>query len=970
MGLMTLITKKIKTEKQQKAQLRAPPYERKVTATSPVRLVQIVSSSNDNPRDATGSFGFSLRRPKSRIFSPFSSSETSSTGSEAPPPVVPTLHDDERLRRPTTAPSGRPQTKSRRESTLPALPLTASKSSTRLSQFVLPRPRASLPKLPKLETASHPPLPKHRPHKSFSSSRPSDSRKTGGGGGKGYVDLLDAQSEFRPADFHNRVQASGARNYGEDVADRNMGANGSNLDSFPVQTFYATNSGVPHRDTDRRRSFSSRDYPSSFNELDHRHGLHQRVTKQTSMDSGLWSKPLHTSRHSMYGGRTSSLTATSLASLQKQRLAQRQSFSGYSKTFSSLNLAEKDDGHAQQRSLHRADRDRQLQIAVEEANHFVSAWDTTSPESEESSPRAVAYSPPTLTRSLASFADIPRGSATLPKWDAVSKPRHVGDNSEVLQVAVNNQPILSPQPTSFRLSAAMTGSAFTASDRRPSTMHSMQPVRQLTQSSLASHNTMPDLSSLPSHLKEEAHNFKEKWRDDAPDRDSAASTCPSLLQAVLFFSMGFTVLSNVVLDTKTNRSRSQSRESVHDYPRTRSLLTPRPHTQSGETEEHQQNSLRHWSMTSTAPTTSSSSSGTYPRPHSRHTANTSVDLNTTTPSSVLSSSLVSVNSESSSRLPPKSPYSSKAKLKRSPTLQSLGFNIDDYVSSDDDSFVGPHQERGESEKDLLFDSGYGANGIQLPGLEDAFAAPSPVVMRRNPRWSASASRESLRQAYGDSPFTDVPRVRRKASDGGLSAKHSPGRRRSSSSTFELDVRSHQRDVESIDLAETVDGGNALTDNNPPKRSETMRMFALLGSSSPMAHPHQGVGTHSSNSRRYHPHPSHHQHLNFHHGSNVGEEIIEEEKLEKVDIATAIRLRKEAKARKRASLMTGASHTRGRSLAKPASLDGTKSGADEVASDGESRHRRGSKASTLARFAASPGLTDVLQLAKEADTPAV
>lgn len=35
-------------------------------------------------------------------------------------------------------------------------------------------------------------------------------------------DLLDAVDEFRPLDFRSRVQAAGARDYGEDVADRNL----------------------------------------------------------------------------------------------------------------------------------------------------------------------------------------------------------------------------------------------------------------------------------------------------------------------------------------------------------------------------------------------------------------------------------------------------------------------------------------------------------------------------------------------------------------------------------------------------------------------------------------------------------------------------------------------------------------------------------------------------------------------------
>ncbi|KAH6605435.1 hypothetical protein Trco_007142 [Trichoderma cornu-damae] len=37
-----------------------------------------------------------------------------------------------------------------------------------------------------------------------------------------FVDILDAQGEFKPYDFRSRIQASGTREYGEDVADRNM----------------------------------------------------------------------------------------------------------------------------------------------------------------------------------------------------------------------------------------------------------------------------------------------------------------------------------------------------------------------------------------------------------------------------------------------------------------------------------------------------------------------------------------------------------------------------------------------------------------------------------------------------------------------------------------------------------------------------------------------------------------------------
>lgn len=59
-----------------------------------------------------------------------------------------------------------------------------------------------------------------------------------------FVDLLDAQSDFKPADFRSRVQAAGVRDYGEDVADRNLGVNGVDLTSPAVKAFYALTGGA------------------------------------------------------------------------------------------------------------------------------------------------------------------------------------------------------------------------------------------------------------------------------------------------------------------------------------------------------------------------------------------------------------------------------------------------------------------------------------------------------------------------------------------------------------------------------------------------------------------------------------------------------------------------------------------------------------------------------------------------------
>ncbi|PHH61630.1 hypothetical protein CDD81_8094 [Ophiocordyceps australis] len=55
-----------------------------------------------------------------------------------------------------------------------------------------------------------------------------------------HVDLLDAQGELRPYDFKSRIQAAGARDYGEDVAERNMGQNAVDVRSPAAQAYYAS----------------------------------------------------------------------------------------------------------------------------------------------------------------------------------------------------------------------------------------------------------------------------------------------------------------------------------------------------------------------------------------------------------------------------------------------------------------------------------------------------------------------------------------------------------------------------------------------------------------------------------------------------------------------------------------------------------------------------------------------------------
>ncbi len=138
-------------------------------------------------------------------------------------------------------------------------------------------------------------------------------------------------------------------------------------------------------------------------------------------------------------------------------------------------------------------------------------------------------------------------------------------------------------------------------------------------------------------------------------------------------------------------------------------------------------SLRHWSLSSTTPTIASSGVNSSQPPPSNHTPNTSVDI-------ALTSDMVASSQASLASGQPK-PRSYAATIEDQlwgpPTAtvrQDSTFNIDDYVSSDSDSFDGDFGNSGlsartptrEAENGLLWrDSGYGASGFQLPGLFDS-----------------------------------------------------------------------------------------------------------------------------------------------------------------------------------------------------------------------------------------------------------
>ncbi|CAG7559996.1 unnamed protein product [Fusarium equiseti] len=135
----------------------------------------------------------------------------------APPPMVPRFHGESR---PTTAPNQANSTASR--------PLSFSRSirSSNSAWSVPEKPSRGRTEIP-------PPVPSIPTHHRRESSIDSFQDKR-----HSFIDVLDAQGEFSHPNFRSRLSATGAREYDEDVAERNLGDNGLNLNSAATKAYY------------------------------------------------------------------------------------------------------------------------------------------------------------------------------------------------------------------------------------------------------------------------------------------------------------------------------------------------------------------------------------------------------------------------------------------------------------------------------------------------------------------------------------------------------------------------------------------------------------------------------------------------------------------------------------------------------------------------------------------------------------
>ncbi|KAK3688606.1 hypothetical protein B0T22DRAFT_159087 [Podospora appendiculata] len=784
------------------------------------------------------------------------------TPTPAPAPTVP-RYRDESLERPSTAPNGsQPSTmwgsaSSRvKKGTMRGPPPVSFRMVSRGSANMDCRPTSrGTGETTEITCASH------------SHSRSNSIRSDGG---RGFKDILDAQSEIRPADFKTRIKAVGARDYGEDVAERNMGENGFLLESPQVQAFYAQIAN-----TSRQGHID--DHPPAA----------QHDVQSIAYATGVRTKSLNSSSHYSH-------SLPKMHSYVPQvRGSQPASGAPFTKgprrrrslnTFMAVVSSDAEPGPLMHPDPHagagsKPPRQHAGTTGIEHTSKL--------PPSRTNKGAPIILPPPGRShRPHTRPAKFPRDSVLVAKRRAgASTPDlHADDDTSNSHV---------PSERSFPLRSSFhshRGSASASSASGvPRQRHSLHTLESSVSSPLASCETLGGVTPLDYPRTRSRHSSRQKQsQEDVPAGSGSGSGSLTKLAAVNSEGEGAVSQTEVVDSappsppySKAHFTIRETRESLDSRTEaaTRSLTaaSTHPNTSLDDVTEHsplRTRSLRAWSSSSATPTASDASSNSFQRPQSRHTANTSVDLSN-------ASASLKASSHSSFAASPNTP-------------KSANFNIDDYISSDDDSFTTAHRAAGaEGEEDLLFsDAGYGANGFQLPGLFDSLTSPS----RAGPQQS------SLAQRHHSSPALSSTRPsRRQMTYSGDSFGRAAGRRfvldTAADSDYYSDAVLEYNGDDIDDYDDGGGGGDSIFDDavsrttRSPQCGATKRLSALRVHRSGNS---GGCGRHSV-SNCY----------------STTDEVIEEENEGKVDVAAAVRLRKEVKQRKRAAGASGKRAAKGR-----------------------------------------------------------
>ncbi|KAI1416764.1 hypothetical protein F5Y13DRAFT_204142 [Hypoxylon sp. FL1857] len=738
----------------------------------------------------------------------------------APPPLVPRL-----LERPNTAPThrspeGSARPKSQSSHSVKPLPPPPKKrhGPYKLPSKVTNEPNDDVANNKSIYSAPSPTFVRDRNSSIFSGDSGSTRR---------FVDLLDAQSFIKPADFYGRVKATGTKDYDEDVADRNIRENGSNVNSGQSLEFYSKNFTLDNQSDAKEihRQWSSR--------------------KRHSIGSGLRTKPTSSDFH----GTLPSIESSQACQENEGKSETRSTRKGHRRrslhSYIPPSSADSDPSSGRLRGSSVGKRN-----AETESNSF--------PNSLRERARAAAF------EGFDRDFTVDSGLGTKPTRSSRENPVYEQDSDSDLSYHEHKN----------------------SKQALPARTDQYQPSKESCRRKTMS-NASSSITVKPPFRRESLQAFQssgiseptvEGRLEETLYRNKNRSSSRRHFETHLDFHDSFYDLSSLQpLEPprlKLTHSRPNSKDELNHRDRNRSIISMsvksnnRPEI--ADTVPERGSSIRRWSLTSeTAGSTLSSNPF---RPQSGHTTNTSVDLAPRIPLSKTAGS-------GDSRLAPEiqadadtqeSSYNkfdpeilAGSLVKSSRHQPSIDLVIDEDASSID-SFDAPQRSAGEFEKDLLF-QGYGLEGSQLPGLPGLFDAAMPrteSILSQRTR-SVSAFKGPFHVAAFRSDVEDMlPSI----SGSKYSSRSLPSGSRHRSSRLRIPTFNYTDSEDSDKSEPEYDSEEELNFDIPKTRSGGSRY-------------------HSHNNRRRH---------------ETATGPSQDDELEFPDMARVARLRREEKARQRAS----------------------------------------------------------------------
>ncbi|KAI1367623.1 hypothetical protein F5Y08DRAFT_49767 [Xylaria arbuscula] len=521
---------------------------------------------------------------------------------------------------------------------------------------------------------------------------------------KGYVDLLDAQSMFKPLDFHSRVQAAGARNYGEDVADRNVVDCNRDMTSSPLEAARAQDTILSHASGYEPPSVS-RDVDDDSNDEPPRP---RRVRNSTISNRRPKSIGPHTP--GSFPKRTSSRvpphpmdetpkTMTRTESARSERAARRKSMPSYMAST--------------------AGQTPRSTSAVRKGKHNdVDAFpDSLKPHARSATAYDREYAKPNISSKRQSLVPSHDGFSTNLQRNDLDKP-------------------LPTLPTTSRNHSKRRTITTNTTVVESRLLEKRQSLQGMTSSSRGEiyEDTYQKKKSLQA-----AHSS----RGQNSARHQLGSTTD--LQDFFYSSPAQQPDHESQIVPPATHTATQDHLSRLDHLQNHSIISlPAKNVETGSVIPDRISSLRRWSQTSeTAMSTLSSNPF---RPQSGHTTNTSVDFSPLFPRAYINELIPPVpdishikSRETTSRNTSPIP-SSTLPLPIPNDHQPDEFFLEDHAS---DGASSPIPSSGSYEKDLLFsDTGYGVSGDQISGLPGLFdvAMPASPVGSSNPNWGNEIQR--------------------------------------------------------------------------------------------------------------------------------------------------------------------------------------------------------------------------------------